>query len=146
MDPTGLNAATYIRAATGPAPTELVGEYLKAVIDATRSLNRGNADISSRGSGGWREQATTLADGEITLTCRYDAEDVELGLLMTAALDNTKVDVAFLDYAEGDYKGTIGRYNVASEEWSQPLEEGQEISFTLSVNRKPVSITGTHPA
>lgn len=133
--PTGLNAGLFIRAETGAVPTTKVGTEWKSVKDVSYSGSAATADVSSRASGGFRESCATLKDLSVEITAQYKAADTVLAIVRAAFIANTLVDASILTSAGSAYEGIVGRFAVTAFGLDQPLEEGQTIPITLTLNK-----------
>ena len=133
--PTGLNAGLFIRAETGAVPTSKVGTEWKSVKDVSTASTAATADVSSRASAGFREQCSTLKDLTVEITAQYKASDAVLGIVRAAFIGNSLVDASILTSAGSSYEGIVGRFAVTAFGLDQPLEEGQTIPITLTLNK-----------
>jgi hypothetical protein len=137
---TGLNAALFIRAETGPTPTTKVGTEWTEVKEVSDNFDVSLADLSSRASNK-RKNCPTLVNYTVEITANYVRGDAIHTILRNAVLNGTLVDAAVLDSGGTNYGGYVGRFAVQSLGNPQPMEEGLEITATLAINDGPTYIT-----
>lgn len=140
----GMNAALYVRAATGDVPVALVGDLYEEVADVTLNTSSGLADVTTRKNSGWRSQCPTLRELSVDIESIYKGTNTELTALRTAYLTGALVDASILTAATGAYEGMVGRFGVTNFTLTQPLEEGQRFQITLTLKEFGAWITGTH--
>jgi hypothetical protein len=134
----GLDAKLYYQTtgtraawpASGAAPnlTEITN-----CQDLTINLEKGEADVTTRGSGGWRQTAGTLKDGSLEFTMVVDPSDAAFTAIQTAYMNNTQLAVAALNGAS-DAAGTQGlwaSFEVTNFSRNEPLAEALTVSVTL---------------
>ena len=68
----GLNAKLLRGTAGSTAATEV-----KNVKDLTLNLESGEADVTTRATGGWRASAATLKEASLEFGILYDTEDAD---------------------------------------------------------------------
>ena len=141
---TGLDAALYLRAATGNVPTTLVGTLFECVSDVGWDSAKGLADVSCRANGGWRSQVVTLKDLTVNVSLPYKGASDSNDVLRDAFIGNTQVDVAVLSDSEGAYEGFVARFEVTNWNGAQPLEGSQTIDYTLTLSEFGAVLEGTH--
>lgn len=90
---TGLEAKAYRNTGTWAVP---VWSEVKNIRDATTNVEKGVADVSTRGSS-WKQSKTTMKDGSIELEMVWDTIDAEFTALQSAFFNNTTVEMVFLD-------------------------------------------------
>jgi TP901-1 family phage major tail protein len=108
------------------------------------TLEAGEADASSRGSGGWRETIQALKDASIEFEMVSDNGDAAFIAIKDAYFNGTSVDVIALDGPEAT-AGNEGLRIIAavsSFSRSEPLEDAVTISVTL----KPTPNSDATPA
>ena len=116
---------------TAAAPSNLA--EIESVRDVTVNIEKGEADVSTRGNNGWKANLGTLKDGSIDVVAIWDKEDAALLAVLSAFLTNANIAIAALDGAE-DVVGTQGLWadmQVMNFTKGEPLEEGQTVNFTL---------------
>ena len=90
----GLDARLYRN--TG-AYSSVTWNEVKNVKDLTLSLEAGEADVTTRGNGGWRATIATLKDGSLEFEMVWDTADDDFTAIRTAFLTNGSVEFAVLD-------------------------------------------------
>src|SRR5512146_2031330 len=98
----GLDAKLYYCAAgIGGTPewTELTN-----VKNVTLSLQKGEADVTTRANNGWKATAGTLKEGSIEFEMVWDTEDAGFTAIQTAYFTNGTIGLAAMD---GDVE-TVG--------------------------------------
>jgi hypothetical protein len=128
----GLEMKLYRNTGTYESPT---WTEMTNVRDVTLNLEKGEADVTTRGSGGFRATKGTLKDASLEFESVYDPDDADYVALETAYFNDTALDVAV---ADGDIAVSGTKYiraemEVFSFSRSEPLEEG----VTVSVSMKP---------
>lgn len=106
------------------------------VIDASLSGEKAKADLSTRGTGGWRAQVGTLKDGTITGQMLFNPSSAHVTAFKDAFMDDTSLFIKFSDTADGgtptpqpfEAEMLVTNFSV-----SQNLEEGQVVDFELVV-------------
>lgn len=126
----GLSCALYYNTGTFAVP---VWTEIDNARDVTLSLEAGEADASTRGSGGWRETIQSLKDAGIEFEMADDNTDAAFIAIRTAFFNGTSIDALALD---GD-SGTSGSQGlriiaaVSAFSRNEPLEEVVTESITL---------------
>ncbi len=127
----GLDAKLYVE-----------GQEVSNCRDLTLSLEKATADVSTRGSGGWRAMVGTLKDATVEFTMVWDTEDANFNVIKDAFLDNTNLHVSVEDggggYGAGE--GLEATMMVESFSRKEPLEE----ALTVDVKLRP-TYDLTHP-
>lgn len=143
----GLNAKIYRHTvpprvtwgSPGPAPSDLT--ELSNVKDVTINLEKGEADVTTRGGDGWRQTAGTLKDGTVEFEMVWDTADAGFTAIKDAFFDGTDIAMAVLD---GD-KATVGiqglwaDFQITNFTRAEPLEEALTVSVTAKPARSSVA-------
>lgn len=108
MSQIGADCKLYRNTGTYGTP---VWNDVPLVKDLTQTLEKGDADVSNRGSGGWRVRIGTLKDGKLQFNLIWEPGDVDFEAIRDAYLNNTLIDLAAMD---GDI-GTEGVQGLRSE-------------------------------
>lgn len=115
----------------GAAPANLT--EITSARNVTPTINKGQADVSTRGNNGWKATLGTLKDASLELEAIYDMTDLGQLLLVQSFFTNANVPIAALDGS----KSTVGVYGLWAD-WQvvdlnkgEPLEEGQTATYTL---------------
>jgi hypothetical protein len=117
--------------ATGSAPSNLTA--VDAVRDLTLNIEKGEADVSTRGNNGWKANLGTLKDASLEINAIWDDTDAGLGAILSAFLENENIALAALD-GLSNTNGTQGfwaDFQVMSFNKGEPLEEGQTVDITV---------------
>lgn len=130
----------------GAAPSNLT--EMTNVKDLGLKVGTGEADVTTRGNGGWEAVLATLKKGELTFNMVYDTSDASLLLIQKSFYTNANVALAVLDGAKATSgtRGVWADFMVTSFEKSENLEEAQMVSISLkpgysSVAPEPVKVT-----
>lgn len=132
----GLNARIYYTDGTpdDPLTSGSTMTELSNVTDVTVNLSRAEADITTRGAGGYRAKIGTLKEGSIEFEMLWDTEDAAFQDIFDAWNNGTVLYVAALDRALAvGAQGLYAPMSVLSFEKQEPLEDAQRVSVTLSV-------------
>ncbi len=108
---------------------------LTNVKDVTLTLERGEADVTTRANAGWRATAAALKDGSIEFEMIWDTEDAGFTALQEAWNNGTTIGILALDggVAVSGSQGLVADMNVINFSRNEPLEE----AVTVSVSLKP---------
>ena len=125
----GLDARLYRN--TG-AYSSVTWNEVKNVKDLTLSLEAGEADVTTRGNGGWRATIATLKDGSLEFEMVWDTADDDFTAIRTAFLANGSVEFAVLDgaYNTTGSQGLRAAMAITNFSRSEPLEEAIKVSVT----------------
>lgn len=135
MGQLGLDCRLYYNTGTYASPTWV---EITNVRDVELNLTRGKADLSTRGSNGYKEYRGQLKDASITFDLVYKRGDATTQAIFEAFDEDTLLDIAVLD---GDIEttGTEGLRAVCEVfdfSREEPLEEGVMISVELAPSAK----------
>ena len=130
----GLDAKLYRNTAVWATPT---WSLIDNVMDLTLNVEKGDADVSTRGSGGWRQHAVTLKDGSIEFEMVWDTADAEFTALKDAFFNDTTVECAAMDLliATSGSQGLHADFNVGDFSRSEALEDALKVSVNLTPAR-----------
>jgi len=130
MSRVGIDCKAYRNSATYATPTW--GELVN-VREVSTDLSVGEADVSSRGTGGWEAIETTLKRGTIDVEMMAVPGDAEFTALKDAFLNRTTLDMAFLDgpIATAGSQGFRAVMKVVGMSRGEPLEDGVSYTFSL---------------
>ena len=121
----------------GTAGTQASTE-MKNVKDVTLNLEKGEADVTTRGAAGWRVYVGTLKDASLEFEMNYDPNDADYSALLNAFLNNTALSFFVSD---GSGNGLDADFVITGFNNNQPLEEAS----TISVTAKP-TLSSRNPA
>jgi len=128
----GANAKLYLGTSgtSGDALVDMtvVGNIKDVKIDKTA----GEADVTTRDSGGWREKAPTLRECTITFKMLFLAANTNVTAIRSAYLNGTQIRLAALtDEKSSDgttpavgSEGVMGDFSITTCGRDEPLEEG----------------------
>jgi predicted secreted protein len=109
------------------------------IRDLTLNLDKGEADMKTRGSGGWDQTKTTFKSATVEFEMLWKPSDQAFAAIRDAYLADTEIAFAAMDgdiNASGS-QGLASNFEVSTFSRSEPLEEGVKVSVTL----KPSSHT-----
>ena len=121
------------RGASGAAIGTLT--VVNNVKDLTLSMEKGEADTSTRAAGGWRTTLGTLKSATLEFGMNFDVANADVDAFQQAFLNNTILALAVLDEASGE--GLIADWTVTGFTIEQPLEDTQVVNVTC----KPAYVT-----
>lgn len=132
----GLDGKLYRGAAGSTASDEVIN-----VKDVTLNLESGEADVTTRATGGWRATAATLKDASLEFEMLVDSEDDDYNAFATAYFDKTAIALK-VEVGSG---GLDADWSITNFSVNQPLEEAQTVSVTAKVtasDRAPAWVNG----
>ena len=125
----GKDAKLYYNSGTYAVP---VWNEISNATDVTINVAKGEADVTRRGSGGWKEMIGTLKEGSITFEMIHIPHSTGYSTLQKAFDKGTTVEIAAMDGAvtstSQGYRMTV---SVTDFSLTQPLTEAQKTSVTL---------------
>jgi len=130
----GLDAKAYRNTGTWASATWSLIDNLK---DVTINLEAGDADVTTRGGGGFRQSVATLKDGSVDFQMVWDTSDAEFTALKDAFFANTSVEMAFMDglIATTGSQGLHADFSVTNFSRSEALEEALMVDITLKITK-----------
>lgn len=134
MSTTAVTSTTYTTA-VGSA-TELTN-----VKDLKLNFQTDKADVSTRASGGWKNEVNTVKSGTITFTMQWKPADTLFNNMRDAFLNATEIFFVALDgvkTAASGSQGPAGNWTVTNFSRSEGLNE----AVTVDVELSPSSFTG----
>lgn len=128
----GMEAKLYRN--TGDYATPNWVEMLN-VKDLTLNLEASEADVTTRGNGGWRATIAALKDGSIEFEMVWDTADADFTAIQQAFFNNTEIEFTVLDGDVGTTgsQGLRATMSITNFSRSEALEE----AITVSVTAKP---------
>jgi len=126
----GMQAKLFRNTGTYAAPVWAVMDNVK---DLTLNLEKGEADVTTRGNQGWRAILGTLKEGTVEFEMVWDTEDEGFGAIQQAYFGDDTIEVAVMDgdiTASGS-QGLRATMSVTKFSRSEPLEEALTVSVTL---------------
>lgn len=128
----GMNAKAYHNTGSYGTPT---WDEMPNVRDVEINGEAAEADLTTRGGGGWRQRAATIRDGQVEFSSIWDTADTDLMAVKDAWKAGTLIDMAFMD---GDIatSGSQGmRAEMAVTQFTR--SEGLEDALTVNVSVAP---------
>jgi len=106
---------------------------LKNVKDVTLNMEKGEADVTTRGNAGWRATVGTLKEGSLEFEMVWDTEDEGFAALQAAWFGDTPVEMAVMDgpIATSGSQGLRATMSVISFSRKEPLEEAMSVSVSV---------------
>lgn len=125
----GLDAKLYRNTGAYASPS---WNEVTNVKDLTLNLEAGEADVSTRGNGGWRANIATLKDASLEFEMVWDTADDDFTAIRTAFLTNAPIEFAVLDGASNaaGSQGLRASMAITNFSRSEPLEEAIKVSVT----------------
>ena len=127
------NAKLYYNAGTYASPTWTVINNIK---DVTLNLDKDEVDVTTRGSGGFKEYVDGLIDATVDFGMLWDTTDAAFTAFQTAFFAKTAVEVLVLSgvYTAGAHQGLRATCMVKSFSRGETLGE----ALTVDVSIRPV--------
>jgi len=127
-----MDAKLFRNSGTYPAPT---WAEIKNVKDVTLSLEKGEADVTTRANGGWRATVGTLKEASIEFQMVWDTGDANFTAFQQAFFNNTPLELAVMDGAMTDptAQGLRALFEVFNFTRNEALEE----AILVDVSVKP---------
>ena len=105
------------------------------VKDVTLSHSKGEADVSTRGGGGWKQTVGAMKEATIEFEMVWDTEDAAFQAVKDAYFDDTILGLAVMDgpIDENGSEGLWADCAILKFERNEPLEN----AVTVNVTAKP---------
>jgi hypothetical protein len=107
------------------------------VKDLSTDFTAGEADVTTRGSDGWRETMASLRESTVTFQMVWKPGDDAFDAIQEAFLDNELLAFAVLDQAPDELddksQGLVGNFSVTNFSQTQNLEEAQMVDVTIKL-------------
>lgn len=130
----GLEGITYLNTGTYPSPVLVEVQNIK---DLTLSLEKGTADVTTRGSATWRQMIGAIKDATIDFQMVWNTSDSNFTAIQTAFLGTTvatqSLEFFFMscDIVDADSQGLRTTCMVEKFTKNEPLEEAQTVDVSL---------------
>jgi hypothetical protein len=127
----GLNAKLYIDDQSSYAsPTWSLVDNCK---DLTLTLEKNDADVTTRGNNGWRAVVGVLKDATVEFQMVWDTDDANFQLIKDAFLNGDPVNIAAMDglIATRGSEGLRALMTVTKFTRNEPLEEALTVDVSL---------------
>ena len=105
------------------------------VKDLSLSMEKGEADTSTRAAGGWRTTLGTLKSATLEFGMNFDVADADVDAFQQAFFNNTILAMAVLDATSCE--GLLADWTITGFSVEQPLEDTQVVTITA----KPAYVT-----
>lgn len=112
----------------GPAGSRATSE-LRNAKDVTLTLEKGEADVTTRGNEGWRATVGTLKEGSVEFEMLWDTADPGFNAIQQAYFNDTPLAFAILDGENGH--GLDADFAVMNFSRTEALEEAMAVSVTI---------------
>ncbi len=123
----GLQCKAYLKRGS-PATWHEVGN----LRNVTLSLEKGEADITTRAANGWKLTVGTLKEGSVETEMVWDGDDLNFVAIKDAYFNDTSVEMAFLDGPNAaPSQGLHARFSVTNLSRDENLEEAVLAKVTL---------------
>lgn len=99
--------------------------------DVTLSLEKGEADVTTRGNNGYTAKKATLKDASIEFTAIWDSEDAGLSALKDSFFNDQLIGIAALDGDIDSGEGLVADMEVFTFGRNEPLKDGVTIPIKL---------------
>ena len=120
----GMKGKLYYGPAGSRATTEL-----RNAKDVTLNLEKGEADVTTRGNEGWRATVGTLKEGSVEFEMLWDTDDLGFNAIQQAYFNDTPLAFAILDGENGH--GLDADFAVMNFSRTEALEEAMAVSVTI---------------
>lgn len=127
----GMNGKFFRGTAGGTPATEVLN-----CKDLTANLTRSLADITTRGSGGWRQQAAALKELELEWKMLVDPSDADYTAFSAAFHSG---EALALGVTPGTGGGLVGDFIISEFNEEEPLED----ATSVTVKAVPTKISGS---
>jgi len=126
----GLDAKLYRN--TG-APGSETWVEIGNVKDVTLSLEKGEADVTTRANAGWRATVGTLKDASVEFQMVWDNDDAHFEAIRDAFLGNAPIEFAVMDGEMWDAasQGLRATFDIFNFTRNETLEEAIMVDVTL---------------
>ena len=137
----GLNGKAYRNVGgTYAAPT---WSLIDNIRDVTLNLEKGEADVTTRGAQGWRLKAFTLKEGTLDFQMVWDTGDADFTAFKDAYFNDTPILCWFADglAATTGSQGLKAWFSVGNFTRNEQLEEAMLVDVSLA----PTFVSGEPP-
>lgn len=133
----GLDCKLYVN--TDESYVSPVWSELTNCRDVTLTMEKNDADVTTRGNNGWRARVGVLKDATLEFDMVWDTDDPNFDVIRDAYLNNEAVEMAALD---GDVEttgsqGLRGEWTVTNFSRNENLEEAVTVSVSLALTYAP---------
>jgi len=128
---TGMEAKLFYKA--GGVAAQGNWAELTNVKDNTLNLEKGEADVTTRGNNGWKATVGTLKSGSVEFEMVWDTEDDGFQTISEAYFEDKAIGLAIMDGPMESGTGLMADFAIINFSRKEPLEE----AITVSVTAKP---------
>ena len=121
----GMNCDLYRGTAGSTASTLMTN-----VTDVTVSMEKDEADVTTRGNNGYKATVGTLKSGTIEFTMIWDTDDDNFTAIKNAYFNDTAIA---LFASDGNGSGLDGDFSITNFSQGQPLAEAVTVSITAKL-------------
>lgn len=134
-----LYRSTTLLDGSSNTPATVSWTEITNVRDLTLTQTKGEADVTTRASSGFRQTLGTLIEGSVEFDMMWETADAGFTALQDAFYNGTEISMAVMDgdIAVTGAEGLASNMNVTGFTRNEPLEEGATVSVTV----KPSSYT-----
>lgn len=101
------------------------GATVNNVQDVTVNMSAGEADVTTRSNGGWRQTVPTLRECSIEFTMLYLPGESTFDTLLSAFNSG--------DTVQASCEGISGDWGVTNFSYEEPLEDAVKVNVTLKL-------------
>ena len=101
------------------------GATVTNVQDVTVNMSAGEADVTTRGNGGWRQTVPTLRECTIEFTMLYLPGESTFDTLLSAFNSG--------DTVKASCEGISGDWGVTNFSYEEPLEDAVKVNVTMKL-------------
>ena len=103
----------------------------------TINLEAGDADVTTRAGGGFRQSVATLKDGSVDFQMVWDTSDDGFTAFKNAFFNNTSIECSFMDglIATTGSQGLHADFSVTNFSRSEALEEALMVDVSLKITK-----------
>ena len=134
MERLGINAKLYYKIGGQSAGGSWI--ELTNCRDVTVGLEKGEADVTTRASGGWEATMGALKKGDLAFNMIWDTEDAGFTAFQEAYWNNTKIGLKALDGPDvAGAQGLVADFEVFGFKRNEPLKEAMNVDVTVKITR-----------
>lgn len=125
----GMQAKLYYK--VGGVATQGDWVELTDIKDNTLNLEKGEADVTTRGNNGWKATVGTMKSGAVEFEMVWNPDDAGFTALCNAFVNDSVIGLAVLDGPKETGTGLVADFAVTKFSRSEKLEESQVASVTV---------------
>jgi len=126
----GMDAKLYRNTGSYAVPT---WDEIGNVKDLSLSLEKGEADVTTRNNNGWRATIGTLKEASIEFQMVWDTDDADFEAIQEAFFGNSQIELAVMDgdITDGESEGLRATCDVTKFSRTENLEEAIMVDVTV---------------